>query len=158
MKNGKQMMQSPAAIVRGRDLPMSVKQAMMLCLVLEGHRIEPSIKLLEQIQKQEIGVKINQGVVKKSKAGVKYPIKASGVFIKLLKSLNANANVKKIDPSTLIIHARADKAARPQRPGAQYMRFKRCHITVEGIAKVKKEGAKKEAEKKQETNKEGMKK
>ena len=158
MKNGKQMMQAPAAIVRGRDLPMSVKQAMLLCRVLEGQRIDPSLKLLEQIQKQEIGVRVNQGVVKKSKAGVKYPIKASGVFIKLLKSLNANANVKKVDPSTLVIHARADKATRPQRPGAQYMKFKRCHITVEGIAKVKKEGAKKDAGKKESEKKQEMKK
>ena len=141
------MEEKAAVMVRGRDLPMSVKQANLLCRAINRMKIDDAIKLLEKIERQEIGLKMNLGAVKRSKAGVKYPIKASGVFIKMLKSLNANASVKKVDPATLRIHSKTDKAARPQRPGAYYKKFKRCHVTFLGMPAVVRE--KKEEKKEQ---------
>ena len=132
----KSMEEKAVVMVRARDLPMSVKQATLLSRAINRMGIDDAIKLLEKIERQEIGLKMNLGAVKRSKAGVKYPIKASGVFIKMLKSLNANAAVKKVDPATLRIHSKTDKAARPQRPGAYFKKFKRCHVTFLGMPVV----------------------
>jgi len=121
-----------AVVVNGRDLPMSNKTAMILCKVIKTKKIEPSIKLLERVMEEKIGISFAKGKVKTGNNGLKYPVNAAGIFVKLLKSLSANATVKGLDPSKIIIHARADIAPRPNRPGRRPVKFKRTHVTLEG--------------------------
>lgn len=121
-----------AAVVNGRNLPISFKTSVILCKVVKNRKIEPSIKFLEAVEREKIGISFAKGKVRKGNNGMKYPHKAAGVFVKLLKSLSANAVVNGVDPSKILVHARADKAARPNKPGARPFKFKRAHVTLEG--------------------------
>lgn len=129
------------AVVRGRDLPISERHAAIVCKAIKNQSLEYSTKLMDDIVNQRMGVKKEGGRVKVTSHGAKYPLVVAKVFSKMLKSLSANASVKGMDPKTIVIFAKADKASRPQRPGNRYRKFKRAHVTLEGRSAKKEEKA-----------------
>ena len=136
-------------VVNGKDLPISNRHTIAICKVLKNHSINESITMLEEIIKQKWGLDKNTGKLKKSAYGVKHPVSTAKVILKMLKSLSANANAKGLDTSSVLVLGKADKATTPQRPGSRFIKFKRTHLILEGMAEKADNAQDKTKEKKQ---------
>ena len=121
------------ATVRGNDMNVSLKHSIAICDFIKRKTIERAIKDLNAVIKMDWAVPM-KGEIPHRRGKItsgRYPIKASKVFIKLIKSLEANANAKGLDTKTIKLFAKADKAPRPSRPGKYGGRhFKRAHILI----------------------------
>lgn len=126
----------------GKDMPISMKYAATVCNAIRNKKTETAIEMLEQVVAKKRALMMKGEMAHHRVVGYatsrpsKYPVKASLEFIKLIKSLNANASVKGLDPSILIItKAMANKAGRPfkgTRLAFGRKRFKRSHVLLEG--------------------------
>lgn len=150
------------ARVRGLNAEMSQKYAINICKFIKNKKADYAIELLKKVQLKKIAVPMKMEVAHKKGVGGgyssgKYPIKAAGIFIKLIKSLIANASVLGMDEKNIIIMtAKADKAHRPfkgTRMAYGRKKAKRCHVLLEAkeikeknIKKEKKESSKKQGE------------
>jgi large subunit ribosomal protein L22 len=119
------------AIARGSDVPISTKHAIAICRFLKGKKINEGIELLEQVIKQKIAIPFNAEVPHKKGVPARYPVNASKFFIKLLKSLSANASQKGLNLEIVRVHGKADLASRGHKPGRLGRRkFKRTHVLL----------------------------
>ncbi len=117
------------AFVRGKDLAMSAKHAAAVCDFIRGKSIEDAVNLLEQVIRKEKAVPMKGEYAHKKGCQGKYPVNVSKIFIRLLKNLNANANVNGLN-EPVISKAMANLASRPfKRFGSG--RFKRAHVYLE---------------------------
>ena len=120
------------AIVRGNDVGISTKHSIMICKFLKGKKLADAVKDLgEVLRMKRVIPMIGYEVPHKKGVPGRYPIKAVQVFIKLLKNLEANANINGVDIHTAKLSAKADQASRPRRAGKYPGRkFKRTHILI----------------------------
>ena len=132
MKKNKETQKKKEAIVRGKDIGVSKKHSMAICKFLKGKKIETGMKELDEVLEIKRAIPMTGEIPhRKGMASGRYPIKASKIFIKLLKNLEANANVKGLDAEKTRVFAKCDKAHRPTKPGRFTRRkFKRTHITL----------------------------
>ena len=126
------------AIVKGRDLSISTKHAIYICRFIRGKRIDEAREKLSKVISFKIPVPM-KGEIPHRKGKIKgksgrYPINACKIFLKLLKSLEANSNVNSIENPYIHI-AKADLASRPYKRGGS-QRFKRTNVLL--VAKEKK--------------------
>lgn len=147
----------------GRGLPISTKHAVEICSFIRNKNLGEAKEILGKVieKKQAIPFRRFKQVGHKKKIGPgRYPKKASQQLLKLLNAVEANAQFKGLDTSSLVIKSiKANKAARMWHYGRQRRRkMKRTHIEI--IAeekptekKVKKENKKgpKESIKKEKT-------
>lgn len=128
-----------------RDVNMSPKHAMAVASRINGMRVDDAIKLLEKVEKLETPIpfkKHNTGIghrkgLKKEKIG-RYPVKASGKIIELLKNLQANGSFKGLDPEKLkLIHIEAQKGITRKRrkPKGRWKVWRTQFVHVQAIAK-----------------------
>ena len=120
------------ATARGNDMKISLKQSMAICDFIKRKQIDVAIKELEEVTRMKRAIPM-KGEIPHRKGGFpgRYPIKAAQVFIKILKSLSANASAKGMDTEKIKLFASANKASRPHRSGKYSGRkFKRTHIFV----------------------------
>jgi len=121
-------------VVRARDVGISTKHSMAICKFIKHKKIDYAINFLEEVTKMKKAVPMKGEIPHRKGIGTgRYPIKASEVFIKLLKNLKANASSQNVDASKLFIEARVDRASRPRKPGKYHRRFKRTHIEIKGV-------------------------
>ncbi|MEK6820459.1 MAG: uL22 family ribosomal protein [Nanoarchaeota archaeon] len=124
------------AVARSKDLNISTKQASAICNFIRGKSIEKAAEGLEQVAKLKMAIRMKGELPHRKGKGMergRYPMKASLVFIKILKSLAANSSVNGLE-NPYIATAKADIASRPfKRFGSK--RFKRTHVYL--IAKEK---------------------
>lgn len=132
MENKTQNKSAGIVLVKGNDMPISTKKSIVICKLLKGKKIEPSIKFLESVAKEKYGIKMNKRETLKPGRGTKYPIKTVEAFIKLLKSLNANAAHKNLEVGKIRLSAKANQASRPLKSGSRYRQFKRTHVEIIG--------------------------
>ncbi len=136
-KNVKPTKKKTEAVVNAQSLPISTKQAGAICRFIRGKKIPPMIIYLEDVVAMRKAVPM-KGEVPHKKGNImsgKYPVKAAGIFIKLLKNLTANANVAGISNPT-ISEAIANIASRPYgKFGA--VRKKRTHVKLVAMEKIK---------------------
>jgi len=121
------------AVVRGRDMGISTKHAIAICKFLKGKTIARAKLELNEVLKMKRAIPMDYEVPhrKGNITGGRYPIKAAEYFIKLLNSLEANANAKGIDLANAKIHCIANKASKPYHPGKyRGRRFKRSHVEI----------------------------
>src|SRR3989338_6847637 len=139
----------------GRDLPISMKNAMELCSMLKNKRLSDAKKILERVVKFKQAVpfkRFTNGLGHKPGmcAGA-YPIKASTMILELLNSVESNAQQKGLHTGDLsIIHFRAQKGSRTMHPSRFRRRMKVTHVEVvvrEVAASEKKTEGKKETKK-----------
>jgi ribosomal protein L22 len=127
------------AIVNGKNLPVGLKHAIALSKFIRGKDIDVAIKQLEDVARMRMAIPMageiphRRGMNKTSGSG-RYPVKGAGEFIRLLKSLKANAIVKEIELEKYVVHAIPNNASRPYKRFGQG-RMKRCHVTIKLIAK-----------------------
>jgi len=136
MENKTQTSEVKEAVVRGHDVGISAKHAIAICKFLKGRKIDYSISFLEDVIKMKKAMPMRGEIPHRHGiAGGRYPVKASKVFIGLLKNLKANASSKNLDVSKLVIAAKADRASRARKPGKYARKFKRTHLEIKGILK-----------------------
>lgn len=110
------------AIARVRNSRISLKHAVEICKYLRGKKLSKVFRFLENVLKQ-----------KESYDG-KYYTKATKTFISLLKSAEANAKKKGLNPERLFVKIiKADKGETmylPKRAKFLPRRAKTTHLTV----------------------------
>ena len=138
----------------GRALPISTKQSIEICAFIRHIPLEKAKKKLVEVinKKSAIPFKRFNGDVGHRKGKIaagRYPEKASGYILKLLETVEANAQFKGLNTSNLlIIHICAHKAANQWHYGRQRRRkMKRTNVEVV----VKERAEKKEVKKKTES-------
>ena len=118
-------------------LPISLKQSAEICSFIRNRKYSVALQLLEKVTEMKVAVpyhKFNRGGTghRKGMGAGRYPIKATGYIIKLLKSVHSNASNKGLDVSNLVIKAALVKqGARTPRYGRKRGRTaKRTHIEL----------------------------
>lgn len=125
------------AKVTGRDLSISTKQSVEICKFIRGKSIKKSKELLEKVINGELAVPFTRfnrdmGHKKGKIAAGRYPNKASSELLKLINSLEANAQNKGLDSNSLYIKKIvANRASQPWHFGRLRRRkMKRTHIEI----------------------------
>lgn len=145
----KEIVKKDEVSVKGTNIPISTKHSIAICRFIKGKKIEECIKYLEKVIPGKKAIPM-RGEIPHRKGRMmsgRFPKSASEEFIKLLKSLMANANLNSIN-EPIITEAVSNIGKRP------YGRFgrtrkKRTHI----IIKCREKKGKKEKEQKQEKEK-----
>ena len=152
----------------GLLMPISTKQSIEICNLIRGKNLQKAKKILSEAKdmKRPIPFKrFTEGAGHKHGIGPgKYPVKACGEILDLVNLVEANAQHKGLDTSSLeIIHICANKGPKSWHYGRQSrIKMKRSHIEIiveeKEIKKEKKKGSAKEKQpeviKKQEKKKE----
>ena len=142
-KKQQEIIKKDKAVVRGKDLGVSTKQCVAICNFIRKKKIEQAIKELQEVIGKRKAVPMKGEIPHRKGRGImsgRYPIKACGIFIKLLKSLNANSIMGGME-NVYVSIARADIASRPYKRFGQ-MRFKKTHVYLEAREVKSKEGKK----------------
>jgi len=128
------------AVVNVKNIPISTKHSVAICRFIKNKNINDAIKYLEQVvlKKKAVPMKGEIPHRKGKMMSGRYPKKASEHFIKIIKSLEANAYENGLD-EPVIVEAIANFAERP------YGRFgttqkKRTHISIKCKEKKWKKG------------------
>ncbi len=138
------------ARAQGTSLPVSFKQSVEVCRFVKSRRYKDAVRLLEAVREMKTPVPyrtFNRGGTghRKGMGPGRYPIKASGYVIKLLKSACANASQKGLDTESLVVKAAVAK----QGPKTFHYgrkrgtKAKRTHIEIVLESAVKKAGEQK---------------
>ena len=126
------IMKKEEAIAKGNDLPLSKKHCMYICDFIKGKKIDDAIKDLQEVIKLKKVVPFKGEIPHRKGPGMmsgRYPVKASGHFINLLKALKGNAIVNGLDiDNTKISFGMSNDASRPARRGGR--KFKRAHVVL----------------------------
>ncbi len=145
------------ARVVGRDLSISKKQSVEICKWIKGRSLKQAKQLLSEVIAMKRGVpftRFNWNVGHRPGMGPgRYPINAATEILALVKSAEANAQVKGLNTGNLyIVHCNAQKAPTPHHYGRQRgTKMKRTHIELVLQEQAKKEEKSyKKIEKKQE--------
>jgi hypothetical protein len=123
------------ALINAKNIPMSTKEAMSICRFIKNKKIGDAIRDLQEV------IKLKKAVPMKGETphrrgkigGGRYPVRAAGNFIVLLKGLAGNSS--EMD-EPIIYEGMANIASRP------YGRFgrtrkKRTNIVIKAIEKSK---------------------
>jgi len=127
------------AVVNAKNLPISTKHAIAICNMIRNKDINKALEKLELAHKKKIPVPMKGEIPhKKGIMSGRYPIKALGYFIKVIKSLKANALVNELELEKYKIFCKANVASRPYKRFGKG-RFKRTHVQVKllPITKIK---------------------
>ena len=123
------------AFVYGRSLPISTKKSAAICNFIRGKEIKKAIADLERVTQKKLAVPM-KGEYAHQKGNVMsggYPKKAGEYFIKMLKSLQANAVVNEVE-NPVIVEAVANMASRPFGQFGR-VRKKRTHVQIKAGSK-----------------------
>ena len=128
----KEIPKKEEAVANGINLHASKKNCMYICRFIKNKTIDFAIKDLEDVIKMKKAVPFKGEIPHRKGKGMmsgRYPVKASKLFINLLKSLKGNVLVNGLDlDRTRISMASASWAARPLRRGGR--QFKRTNIIL----------------------------
>lgn len=120
------------ACVNGFGLRISTKYAVAICDMIRRKKVDEAIRMVEEVSRMKRVVKMNYAEVGHKHGpgimGGKYPIKAAGEFMRLLKQLNANALANEIDADNCVLFCKANVANRPYRRAGR--RFKSTNLTL----------------------------
>ena len=146
------------ALARARNLSISTKHSVEISRNLRYKNTAFAKKYLEAVVNYDRPVSFKRHVRnvghKSGMSSGRYPVKAASEFLKLMLSVEANAQFKGMDISNLkITKLMANQASLPRTGGRQRYGTKRTHIDVEVmVGKTKKKVGVKTGEKKEEHN------
>ncbi|MDP3986899.1 MAG: uL22 family ribosomal protein [Nanoarchaeota archaeon] len=129
------------AFAEGRNLPISTKHSMALCKFIKNKRLGDAIRELEEVPTQRRAIPM-KGEIPHRKGKMmsgRFPKNASISFVKLLKSLSANAEHNGLGEPR-VVEAIANMGSRPYGRFGR-VRRKRTHVRI--VAQDKIEGEKK---------------
>ncbi len=160
----KKLDEKEIAKASGTSLPVSTKQSIEICNFIRNKKLEKAKAILERVIEKKEAIPFKRfgsdtGHKKGAIGAGRYPQKTAKEILKLLNSVEANAQIKGLNPDDLkIIQLIANKASAPWRFGRKRRRkAKRTHIEiiVKSKEEISKEKPKKITEKKlvkKETN------
>lgn len=125
-----------AARAIGMALPISLKQSVEICRFIENKNVNDAKEILQNVIDKKVAIpfkRYNFDLGHKKKIGpARYPGKASSEIIKLIESVEANAQFKGINTSNLVIaHVSAHKSGKSWHYGRQSRRkMKRTNIEI----------------------------
>ncbi len=131
------------ARANGVALPISLKFSVEICRFLKDKKINDAKEILTKVIKKKIALPFktyNADLCHKKNIGPgRYPMKASGEFIKLIESVEANAQFKGLNTSNLVIaHICANQVAKALHQGRHSRRkFKRTNLEIVVKEKLK---------------------
>src|SRR3989338_5649741 len=138
----------------GIALPISFKQSVEICRFIKNKNTNDAKKMLKNVVEKKTAISFKRynwdlGHKKKLGPGM-YPENASIEFIKLIESVEANAQFKGINTSNLVIaHVSVHQAGKVWHYGRKTRRrMKRANVEIVVEEKPKKTENKKEADKK----------
>jgi len=106
------------AVARGVGLRMSKKHGMYICSFIKGKKIDDAIKELQEVTKYKRAISF-KGEIPHRKGKMmsgRYPIKAAGLLINMLKGLRGNVITNGMDlDKTIISYSVINWGARPKR-------------------------------------------
>ena len=117
------------AVVNGFNTPVSTKHSAAICRFIKRKKIQEAIKDLEQVARIKKPIPM-KGEIPHRKGKImsgRFPEKAAGEFIILLKSLSANSTHHGLE-NPVIVEAVANIGSRPF--GRRGVRRKRTHIRI----------------------------
>jgi large subunit ribosomal protein L22 len=120
----------------GIGLPISFKQSVEICRFIKNKKVNDAKKMLQDVTEKKAAIpfrRFNWDLGHKKKIGpASYPQKASKEFIRMIESIEANAQFKGINTSNLvIIHISAHKAGKVWHFGRKSRRkMKRTNIEI----------------------------
>jgi len=127
------------AVVNARNIPVSTKHSVAICNFIRNKDIDQAIIELELVARFKKPLPMKGEIPhKKGIMSGRYPVKAAIAFIRLLKSLKANAIVNELELEKFKLFCVANTASRPYKRFGRG-RFKRTNATL----KLVKIGAKK---------------
>ncbi len=124
------------AVLHGRSLPVSTKISVEICNLIRHKPLSKAKRMMQDVLDMKRPLQLrryNADLGHKPGLGAaRYPIKASEMFLKLLNSVEANAESKGLNVNNLvIIHAKADKGEARWRYGRQgKTKMKNSHIQL----------------------------
>jgi len=124
------------AVVNAHNLPISTKYSAAICRFIKNKKIENAIADLEQVLVLKKAVPMKGEIPHRKGKGImsgRFPKKATQNFIRLLKSLSANANHNGLE-NPILVEAIANIGSRPYGKFGR-VRKKRTHVKI----KVKEE-------------------
>lgn len=131
-KEEKKIPKKDQAIAKGLNFRASMKNCSYICRFIKNKPIDKAIEDLEDVIKMKRAVPFRGEIPHRKGKGMmsgRYPVKAAGMFINLLKSLKGNVLVNQMDlDKTRIRIASASWAARPVRRGGR--KFKRTNVLL----------------------------
>jgi ribosomal protein L22 len=119
------------AVVNALDIPISTKQSAAICRFIRGKKIQDAISDLEQVIALKKSVPMKGEIPHRKGKGIasgRFPKKAAERFIKILRSVSANAVNNDIE-NPVIIKSVANIGSRPWGKFGQ-VRRKRTHIII----------------------------
>ncbi len=130
----------------GIGMTLSTKQAIELCRAVRSKELDKAKTFLQKVIRKEAAVpytRFNKGVGHRrgKMAAGRYPGKAAAMLLKLLESAEANAQLRGLDTSSLLISSIIpNQGNRIRKPGRQRSRLtKSTHIEVVVKEQVKKQ-------------------
>jgi large subunit ribosomal protein L22 len=132
------------AVVNSKNLQISTKYSSAICRFIKNKKIEEAVADLEKVLVNKKAVPMKGEIPHRKGKGImsgRYPKKASEYFIKLLKSLQANANTNELD-NPIIVEAVANIGSRPYGRFGR-IRRKRTHVKIKAKEKKLIKGDKK---------------
>ena len=142
----KQLDEKEIAKASGMSLPISTKQSIEICNFIRNKTLEKAKAILERVLEKKEAIPFKRfGSDTGHKRGAigagRYPQKTAKEILKVLDSVEANAQAKGLNSNDLkIIQLIANKASTPWRFGRKRRRkTKRTHIEI--IVKSKKENS-----------------
>lgn len=142
------------ATVNGKDLPVSTKHVIEICNYIRGRNLLKSKEFLEAVLAKKRAVPFRRytkdmGHKPGSTGPGRYPQKASEIVLKLLESLEVNAQNKGLDTASLYIkEAIPNKGSNVWHYGRQRRRrMKLTHLFMLAEEAVEKKTEKKEVKK-----------
>lgn len=124
------------AITKGMSLPISFKQSVEICRFIRDRNPNDAKEILQEVVDKKTAIpfrRYNWDLSHKKKIGPgRYPEKASREFIRLIETVEANAQFKGLNTSNLIIaHASAHKAGKAWHFGRKRRRkMKRTNVEI----------------------------
>ena len=119
------------AVVNAHNLPISTKYSAAICRFIKNKKIENAIADLEQVLVLKKAVPMKGEIPHRKGKGImsgRFPKKATQNFIRLLKSLSANANHNGLE-NPILVEAVANIGSRPYGKFGR-VRKKRTHVKI----------------------------
>ncbi len=128
----KKLPKKDEAVALGKSFHISKKHGMYICSFIKNKKIDDAMKDLGEVILMKRAVPFKGEIPHRKGKGMmsgRYPVKAAGLFINLLKSLKGNVLVNGMDlDKTRIKMASANWAARPMRSNSR--EGKRTHVVL----------------------------
>ncbi len=134
----KSVTQEKKAVARAYDLPISTRHSIAICKFIKNKNPDRAIEHLSKVIKKKMAVPITGEIPhRKGIMSGRYPVKASKYFMRIIRDVVANANVKGMNINNLVLHGISNKGSTTYHYGRRGGRFKRTNLTIIAMERIK---------------------